>query len=250
MFIGEPPSSQADLHFSLFGIPVRIHPWFWIVALFLKVNDLKDPMDVITWVAAVLIAVLIHEFGHALTMRAFGLRPWITLHGFGGLTSYDPRFVAQSKASSAGAQVLISFAGPAAGFLVVGAIVGIAFLTGHGDQVIPAGPGDLIPVIVMKNPNFTLFLFYFFLISILWGIINLLPVYPLDGGQIAREILVAIAPRDGIRWSLMLSIAAGAGMAVFALVQWRSILVPFMFGYLAYSSYQTLIAYSNRTPWR
>jgi len=41
-------------------------------------------------------------------------------------------------------------------------------------------------------------------INVLWGIVNLLPVYPLDGGQIAREVLVAVNPRAGIQQSLML----------------------------------------------
>mgnify|MGYP000903227682 FL=1 len=245
MFLGEPPRSQADLHFSLFGIPVRVHPLFWFVALFLNYRNLRAPMDVVTWIAAVFVAVLVHEFGHALTMQTYGLHPWITLYGLGGLTSYDTRLVSQSRGSGSLAQVLISFAGPAAGFLVAGVIVLIAYASGHRVAI-----WNLVPVIDLQNPRLALLVYYFLFISILWGLINLLPVYPLDGGQIAREIFVAITPRNGIRLSLILSVLTAAGMAIYALAAWHSILVAIMFGYLAYGSYQTLLAYSSRTPWQ
>ena len=51
-------------------------------------------------------------------------------------------------------------------------------------------------------------------INIFWGIINLLPVYPLDGGQIARELFVQSNPQAGIANSLRLSLTAAAGVAV------------------------------------
>ncbi|MGD0882088.1 MAG: hypothetical protein ABSB09_11025, partial [Acidimicrobiales bacterium] len=77
----------------------------------------------------------------------------------------------------------------------------------------------------------------------------LLPIYPLDGGQIAREVLVQSHPREGIRASLCLSIAAAVAMAVIGLTQWhRDLFVVAMFGYLAYSSYMTLQAYNGRNP--
>ena len=88
-----------------------------------------------------------------------------------------------------------------------------------------------------------------FFIWVVWGLVNLLPVYPLDGGQIAREILLKLSPREGIRQSLMLSIFAAGGMAAVRLVQWHDWFVVFFFGYIAYASYATLQAYSGRNPW-
>ena len=46
MFAVEPPPSQADLHFRVFGFPVRVHPWFWIVTLLLAISgsDKLDPI--------------------------------------------------------------------------------------------------------------------------------------------------------------------------------------------------------------
>ena len=114
MLLGEPPRTQADLNFSLLGIPVRVHPLFWLVALLLGRN-LGDAGSVLSWIVAVFLSILIHELGHAAVMRAYGFHPWITLYGFGGLASYDHGNAYRSKGSQPLGQILICLAGPAAG---------------------------------------------------------------------------------------------------------------------------------------
>jgi membrane-associated protease RseP (regulator of RpoE activity) len=249
MLIGEPPRTQYDLHFSLLGIPVRIHPLFWLVALMLNYR-LGDVASVATWIAAVFLAILVHEFGHALVMRAHGFRPWITLYGFGGLTSYD-QGQARLKGSGPLGQILICLAGPMAGFLLATVLVGGLILA--GDAQIPihgtgwqARPEGLD--ILLANRHLAELVVYILYICIFWGAINLLPIYPLDGGQIAREILLKLSPRDGIRQSLMLSILAGGAMALFWLTR-QDWFVAIFFGYLAYASYAALQAYRGRNPW-
>jgi Zn-dependent protease len=91
-------------------------------------------------------------------------------------------------------------------------------------------------------------LYNILLINILWGLVNLLPVYPLDGGRVSRELCTLKNPRRGIALSLQISIVAAVGMAAYGAIQWQSLLVPLMFGYLAYGSYQTLQAY-QRNYW-
>ncbi len=83
-------------------------------------------------------------------------------------------------------------------------------------------------------------------ISIFWGLLNLLPVYPLDGGHITRDVLVRINPRDGIRQSLLLSLLVAAAMAVVGMSVWQSLFATILFGLLAFQSYQALQAYSGR----
>jgi stage IV sporulation protein FB len=105
-------------------------------------------------------------------------------------------------------------------------------------------------------------------ICVLWGLVNLLPVYPLDGGQISREIFLRFSPHEGIHHSLMLSIITGGALAAFALMnllrgmqaaremgepvgspfQSVSLYVALFFGYLAFSSYATLQAYNGSRP--
>jgi len=117
----EPPPTQADLHFSLLGIPVRIHPFFWLVTLLLGYN-LNDARSVLIWIAAVFPSILVHELGHALAMRVYGLRPRIVLYGMGGLTGYDSGDFARSRVFDTLGQVFLSAAGPAAGFLLAAAL--------------------------------------------------------------------------------------------------------------------------------
>ena len=85
------------------------------------------------------------------------------------------------------------------------------------------------------------------LISCFWGVLNLWPVYPLDGGQISREILLKWNPREGIRVSLVVSLVAATGLVVFGLTrQEPNWLMVILFGMLAYSSFATLQAYQGR----
>jgi Zn-dependent protease len=91
-------------------------------------------------------------------------------------------------------------------------------------------------------PNFNVLLLVHYLldINIFWGLINLLPVYPLDGGQISRQLLISSDPYGGIRKSLWLSVIVGGVVAV---VGWAYMNQPYlgvMFGMLAFSSYTML----------
>ena len=110
VLLNEPSPSQGDLHFSLLNIPVRVHPMFWLMGLILGSGGSRGLQPVVLWVVAVFVSVLVHEMGHALVIRALGVQPWITLYGMGGLTSHQGgRFRPQT-------QILVSLAGPAAGF--------------------------------------------------------------------------------------------------------------------------------------
>jgi Zn-dependent protease len=245
--IGEPPPTQGDLHFRLFGIPVRVHPFFWVVTLLLGMSD-PDPVRVIIWVAVVFVSILVHELGHAFTQRSFGGHPWITLYSFGGLASCDdcdrrPR-----------SQILISLAGPVAGFLLAGCVVVVLAAIGKFDRFefdwMPVRWKLLEPSYALQHERFgpldaTIASLLF--VNIVWGLVNLLPIYPLDGGRIARELFTLGNPRNGIIQSLRLSAGAAALVAVYALSQ-KEIYLCIMFGLLAYGSFQTLQQYRDR--WR
>ncbi|HBO44748.1 MAG TPA: hypothetical protein DD670_12625 [Planctomycetaceae bacterium] len=282
---GEPPRSPYDINFRLFGIPVRVHPLFWLVGLFLGMSA-PEMSGMFLWVAALFIAILVHEFGHALTMRHYGLQPWVVLYGMGGLACYSPDQLSYSRANTSLRQILISLAGPGAGFVLAIVLMVASVAAGYGVSIfvgartvlalkyIPGGPflatvvrdtpfvgvSALISGITAPIPN--ALANHLLFIGLAWGLINLLPVYPLDGGQISREIFVRFNPRQGIRYSLILSVVtAGVLAALFLLnvVQTprgevkgvgASLLVPILFGYLAYSSYATLQAYDRyRSGW-
>ncbi|MBN2477338.1 MAG: site-2 protease family protein [Pirellulales bacterium] len=251
MLLGEPPRSQWDLNFSLFGFPVRIHPFFWLIVLVLGANS-SDPFDLVTWLVAVSVSILFHELGHAVVLRTYGIHPWITLYGLGGAASYNPAQARYTKGSGSLGQILVSLAGPGAGFLLAAVIVGAVIASGHEIRVFLGAPVGLLVAIppgeVIGSPHFTALINQMLFINVLWGIINLMPVYPLDGGQIAREIFMAVNPRNGIRQSLILSMIAGAALALFGITLWKSIFMAVLFGYLAYTSYATLQAYNRHGP--
>lgn len=248
MLLVDPPPSQGDLHFRLFGIPVRVHPWFWIISLMMGLGggDAADPINTLVWVVVVFVSILVHELGHAFLQRFFGGRPRITLYGLGGLAICD------DCDRSPRSQILISLAGPVAGFLFAALIVTILAATGHfrgfelGLMPVNWLPYDLDYWRTNGKPSFRdTAIFDLLWVNIFWGLVNLLPIYPLDGGRVAREILTLKQSRRGIVMSLWLSIFAAVAVAVLGVIILKSIFMPLFFGYLAYANYQTLQAYER-----
>ena len=146
--------------------------------------------------------------------------------------------------------MVISAAGPAAGFLLAAAVCGAIVLSGH-HVLFPVGLsyGLVVPIGTIGSPLLTEFIGDILFTSVLWGLFNLLPIYPLDGGQIARELLMT-ASRQGLRHSLTLSLLVAAVLAAVSLVSWHDFFLTLFFGLLAFQSYLLLQAHSGRAgPW-
>ncbi len=83
---------------------------------------------------------------------------------------------------------------------------------------------------------------YWFLIQInlIWGLINLLPIWPLDGGQ-ATQISFRFVDRSrGPRWGHVVSLLVAGGLAIMALAQGSDNFFALFFGYFAVINYQVL----------
>jgi len=249
MILSEPPPTQGDLHFRLFEIPVRIHPFFWVISLIIALRGQSTPpAEVLSWIAAVLVSILIHELGHALLQRRYGGNPRIVLHGMGGLA------ICGDCDRSSRSQILISLAGPFAGFSFAVAVLVLVRLVGHQvgctfDDQSPVRALIRQSILGMtfywerfQSPHVNLMIWNLLWINILWGAVNLLPIYPLDGGQVSRELCQLSHPSEGLILSLRISMIAAIGMAIVGIF-WQSLLVVLMFGYFAYSSYKNLEAY-------
>ena len=76
-------------------------------------------------------------------------------------------------------------------------------------------------------------------VNIFLNILNLAPVYPLDGGQVARQLFVVNDPWNGLKYSVFLSIAVGVLIALFSLRSGDQFIGIF-FGFMAWSNYTTL----------
>jgi membrane-associated protease RseP (regulator of RpoE activity) len=230
---------------------------FWLMTFILGARGFENNPDagpmLLIWVGVVFVSILVHELGHALTMRYFGQSARVVLYMLGGLAIPESsgfgwgggRPVKHSSQS----QILISFAGPGAGFIL--AAIVLLVLRALGGTVTtdlsnyPGMPGiSLLGLWIVFPPdltNLTRFLLFDLLwVNIFWGLLNLCPVYPLDGGQIARELLTSSDPWKGITRSLWLSVFVGAGLAVLGLLMWQSIFMALLFGSLAVSSYMAL----------
>lgn len=263
--LGEPGQTAYDLHFRALGFPVRVTPLFWVVVIFLGWDlviglnrALPDgphrAMIFVLWIAAVFGSILIHELGHAVAMRHFGLDAAIVLYHFGGLAI--PRsgrgYMASAAARPAG-QMMISIAGPAAQLAAAGLVLAVVVASGHEALLLRAF-GDFWPMPTadpLPSVSLDMAVTFFIVPSVFWALINLLPVYPLDGGQIAREALMKFGARQGIERSLMLSVGTGATVCFLAFTR-QNLFLAMLFGFLAYSSYMTLKAYRGQgggRPW-
>ncbi len=239
-----PPPTRFDLHFSIAGIPVRVHPVFWVIAILLGYTS-NDLLLLLIWVLAVFASILIHELGHAFMMKAYGQPSSILLYQGGGLTIPEQVWGGGPGAGvslSPGQEIMISLAGPFTGFLftallIAGAVAGGGtVMTGYLFGVLPF-PAVSLPAggQILNDVVATLIW-----INLLWGLINLLPVIPLDGGQVARYLLLMLDPRSGLSRSLWLSFITGCLFALVGLVLFRSIYIALLFGFLAFQSYMML----------
>ena len=103
--LGLAAPTAYDLRFRLLGVPVRIHPLFWLVACLLGGPWLEGRWGagyLLLWVACVFVSILVHELGHVLAGRAFGARGHILLYSFGGLAIGRPSGTACGSPSSSG----------------------------------------------------------------------------------------------------------------------------------------------------
>ena len=204
------------LSFRLFGYPVRIEWMFWLLCALIGMPLLQQQepealLRFLVLVAVILGSILWHELGHAWARRRCG-EPYseITLHGFGGLCGGPGHFTRHET-------MFIAAAGPAASLLLGGA----AFLPGY------FGLG--------ADPSFRFFLVLMITVNVVWALLNLLPVLPLDGGRIF-EALVAnrrpgLAPRVGFVVALVVAFVGLATGRIFLAV---------IFGFLAYGNYQRM----------
>src|SRR5262245_46876663 len=193
--LGNVAPTPFDLNFSLFGIPVRVHPFFWIVSVLMS-WDARDPRVVVIGVVCVFVSILVHEMGHALTAKYYGWGPHVVMYSFGGYASFTPTW-----GYSTGRSILVTFAGPGAGFILYALVRAVEFWLIHQDVRI--SPYAYFTLVRLENLN------------LWWGLVNLLPVFPLDGGQICRTALMHWRPHDGTEIALKISLVAAAGMALF-----------------------------------
>ena len=117
---------------------------------------------------------------------------------------------------------------------------------GHPVSIFYVPPMSLeFNIVGLTSPR--LWVTYQFLLfaNIYWGLMNLLPIWPLDGGQISRALFELASPGMGVVHALWVSTCTAGAIAIWAFLQAGDQFLGIFFGYLAYTSYQTLQQYGR-----
>lgn len=211
------------LRFTLFGIPVSIHWMFWLIALIFGSSfvDNGDPQGFLVWMSVWFLSFMIHEFGHAFAFRKLGAHPSVHLYGMGGYATAAGRFTRRQS-------IFISAAGP----------------------LVEIAAGVLCLLLLMNLPIASkalgLFLFLMAWICIFWGVLNLAPILPLDGGHIL-EAMMGGSPKK----VAFISAATGVVIAIAFVVFMKAYIAAAFFGYLAFRNWQRWkgVPQSPGQPW-
>jgi Zn-dependent protease len=164
---------NREPHFHALGFPVRVELWFLLITFLFGLNrDYLPGGYIFEWMAVVFVSVLVHELGHALAFRRFAQEPRVVLTGMGGLTYGSAPFQSRRE------DIVTSLAGPLVGMAVLGIPAYALRSTVDFDSLFLAT--------VVRD---------LYLVSFIWGFINLSPVLPLDGGHVMQALFGRPAAR-------------------------------------------------------
>ncbi len=216
MFGLEP--TPFDLRMVAFRIPIRVHPSFWIFGALLSWDS--NHLDLVfLWIMCLFVSIVIHELGHALMAEAFGWASEIVLYWCGGLA-----FSQRPFNRTPWREIAVSLAGPFAGFGLFGLTMGLVYLL-RGTSL---------------HPTAYIIFAYLIFINLYWGLVNLLPVLPLDGGQVCQSFLVWCRFRDPGRLAMQISAVVAAVAAVYFFTQWESNFAGILFAMLCLQNVASL----------
>lgn len=185
-------------HITLFGFGVRFELFFWLMMLFTGLRFGEDNLGrAALWIGLVTVSVLIHEFGHAFAYRYYGAKARIAMTGFGGLT-----YGTEAGHLTPKQKIVVSLAGSTVEMVLLGVPAWVArsiWEPAFGSW------GDLT-------------LTWLIWINITWALVNLAPVWPMDGGQIVEQVFILRSGHNRMRLVHKVSIVCGV---VAALICWN-----------------------------
>ncbi len=185
---------------SFAGIRVYLHWTFvlllgWILFSHLgRGHDWAEAWRGVGFIIALFGCVLLHEFGHALTAKHYGIRTRdITLLPIGGIARLErlpenPRH-----------ELWVTLAGPAVNVVIAGVLFAVLYFV---------YPGNKFSQAKLLEGNFLVRLMW---VNVFLGAFNLLPAFPMDGGRVLRALL---SMRLGRARATRLAASIGQGMAI------------------------------------
>jgi Zn-dependent protease len=211
------------------------------------------------WVACAFVSILVHELGHVIAGRIFGEPSNIVLYSMGGLA------IGQFGRLARWQRILVYAAGPAAGLLLFAFVqFGLPrlidaydftlrinrwyFMLANRSRLLEGGEP------VAGLPGFLI------IQNLFWSLFNLIPIIPLDGGQIMRDIVTGVFRRNGLRLAFGLSFLLAGSIAVYSGLRMYRPDVPYppldpmftaimfaMFAMSNFSSMQSAAAHEKRS---
>ncbi len=165
----------------LAGIDIFIHWTFSLLIIFIIYTSLKKGQNFsetiwsLLFVLAVFATVVMHEFGHALAARRYGIKTKdITLLPIGGLARLE------KLPEKPFEELVVAIAGPLVN-------VALAFIT-HIFIEFPTDP-ETLSATVADGINQNNFFLQFFFVNIVLALFNMIPAFPMDGGRVLRALL-------------------------------------------------------------
>lgn len=212
--------------FRALGVDVFLH-WSWLIVAFWGVSARQGVYSSPVWNVVEYLSlfgiVLLHEYGHALACRQTGgFANQIVLWPLGGVAYVEPP-------DRPGAQLWSIAAGPLVNVLLVPTIWGVSWVLATSG-------------VAAESPDLWRWLHTLAVINLTILFFNLLPVYPLDGGQMLRSVLwFWIGPRRSLLIATVLGLAGTAGFVALA-VWWRSIWIGVMAGFIGLNCWRAFQA--------
>lgn len=216
----------------VFGVPVRLHFTFILLLVFLLfvgVGAKQSGASTAFYILALFASVLLHEVGHALVARHYGIRTIeIVMFPIGGVSRPER----QPKPRE---ELWISLAGPTVNLLIAVALLGW-IAAQHGfvalEQLREPTDANLAERVALGN-------------LLLW-VFNLLPAYPMDGGRILRSVLALRLPVEEAT-----RIASGAGQVLAILLGmagllWGNFVLVFVALFVYLGAFQEGVAAKGR----
>ncbi|NGX53530.1 MAG: Stage IV sporulation protein FB [Chlamydiae bacterium] len=199
-------------------IPIIIHPLFWLLAIFIGWMSTFTLTGTLLAVLVIVISVLFHEFGHALTGMAFQQTVRIELAAFGGFT------YRQGRKLKLWEEFIVVLNGPMAG-LSLGVL---AWLCWH--------------FLAIENAALLFVMKFTALVNFFWTVINLVPVLPLDGGHLLSIILEGIFGFKGVKMAIVIGLVIAISISIFFFAI-GAFLVGALFLILTFESFRSLRYY-------
>jgi stage IV sporulation protein FB len=159
------------------GTVVRLHITFVLFLAWIFISNYASSGSTVAWnsllfVVLLFLCVLLHEFGHIFTARAFGvMTPYVTLLPIGGVAQLE------RIPEEPWEEFLIAVAGPAVNVVIAAALIAFADASPHANAAI--GIDDMQIAMVDRLAALNIFLALF----------NLIPAFPMDGGRVLRAAL-------------------------------------------------------------